>query len=128
MAQKRIRLDHKSVIFDKVSMCLVSHQQVIPKTDKNAWNEHSLKCLTSFKVHCYLCGGSLNHKRVNWTEKSRCFVSATLCLLLNSQMNPNNWLKSIKSTLLVICDQFSDGTSSLRGTKNWSFVTMLSLV
>ena len=34
-AQKRVLLDHKSVVFDNLSMCLLSYPQVKPKIDRN---------------------------------------------------------------------------------------------
>ena len=52
--QKRASLTKNLRIFPNVVLFLVATPLVNTKIDLNAWNKHSVKYFTSFKIRCYL--------------------------------------------------------------------------
>lgn len=51
---KESEFDKNLRIFPNVALFLVATPLVNTKIDLNAWNKHSVKYFTSFKIRCYL--------------------------------------------------------------------------
>lgn len=60
---KESQCDRKSWFLVNVSHCLVPNPQINTKIDLNSWNEHSVRCLTSYKIRCLLYGESVGSRR-----------------------------------------------------------------